>query len=103
LVNFVACGKDITEGEILLILLDFVIRRPSPKGPGRRCQDKLQLTQKMLDERWAAFAKRGVTLPAPMVVANSWFSQTPPYLVVRFQGFDLVEVILYSPFAYFGN
>ena len=30
----------------------------------------------MLDERLAAFAKRGVTLPAPMVVADSWFSDS---------------------------
>ncbi len=35
----------------LIIPVDFAIRRPNPKGPGRRCQDKLTLTQKMLDER----------------------------------------------------
>ncbi len=50
--------------------------RPNPQGPGRRCYDKLTLTQTMLDERLAAFAKRGVTLPAPMVVADSWFSDS---------------------------
>ena len=60
----------------LIIPVDFAIRRPNPKGPGARCQDKLQLTQKMLDERLAAFAKRGVTLPPPMVVADSWFSDS---------------------------
>ncbi len=53
-----------------------MIRRPNPKGPGRRCQDKLTLTQKMLDERLAAFAKRGVALPPPMVAADSWFSDS---------------------------
>ena len=58
----------------LIIPVDFAIRCPNPKGPGQRCQDKLQLTQKMLDARLAAFAKRGVTLPPPMVVADSWFS-----------------------------
>jgi len=60
----------------LIIPLDFAIRRPNPTGPGRRCQDKLTLTQNMLDERLAAFAKRGVTLPPPMVVADSWFSDS---------------------------
>jgi DDE superfamily endonuclease len=60
----------------LIIPVDFAIRRPNPKGPGARCQDKLQLTQKMLDERLAAFAKRGVTLASPMVVADSWFSDS---------------------------
>jgi len=60
----------------LIIPLDLAIRRPNPKGPGRRCHNKLTLTQNMLDERLAAFAKRGVTLPAPMVVADSWFSDS---------------------------
>jgi DDE superfamily endonuclease len=60
----------------LIIPADFAIRRPNPKGPGRKCQDKLNLTQKMLDERLAAFAKRGVTLPPPMVGADSWFSDS---------------------------
>src|SRR4029453_4205040 len=60
----------------LIIPLDFAIRRPNPKGPGRRCQDKLNLTQHMLDERLAAFAKRGVTLLPPMVVAASGLSDS---------------------------
>jgi hypothetical protein len=30
----------------------------------------------MLDERLAAFAKRGLTLPPPMLVADSWFSDS---------------------------
>src|SRR5438445_11552336 len=49
----------------LIIPLDFAIRRPNPTGPGRRCHDKLTLTQSMLDERLAAFEKRGVSLPSP--------------------------------------
>ena len=59
-----------------IIPVDFAIRRPDPTGPGRRCHDKLVLTQNMLDERLAACAKRGLTLPAPMVVADSWFSDS---------------------------
>jgi len=60
----------------LIIPVDFAIRRPHPKGPGRRCHDKLSLTQSMLDERLAAFAKCGLQLPTPMVVAESWFSDS---------------------------
>jgi hypothetical protein len=60
----------------LIIPVDFAIRRPNPKGPGRRCQDKLNLTQQMLDERLAAFANRGVKLPPPIVGADSWFSDS---------------------------
>lgn len=59
-----------------VIPVDFAMRRPHPKGPGRRCDDKLTLTQNMLDARLAAFAKRGVTFPPPMVVAERWFSDS---------------------------
>ena len=60
----------------LIIPVDFVIRKPNPKGPGRRCQDKLNLAQKMLDGRLAALAHRGLKLPPPMVGADSWFSDS---------------------------
>lgn len=60
----------------LIIPVDFAIRRPNPKGPGRKCQDKLNLTQKMLDERLAALANRGLKLPPPLVGADSWFSDS---------------------------
>jgi hypothetical protein len=60
----------------LIIPVDFAIRRPHPKGPRQGCQDKLQLTQKLLDERLTALAKRGVTLAPPMVVAESCFSDS---------------------------
>ena len=60
----------------LIIPVDFAIRRPNPKGPGRRCQDKLNLTQQMLDERLAALANRGLKLPPPIVGADSWFSDS---------------------------
>jgi hypothetical protein len=60
----------------LIIPVDFAIRRPNPKGPGRRCQDKLNLTQKMLDERLSALANRGLKLPPPIVGADRWFSDS---------------------------
>ena len=60
----------------LIIPVDFAISRPKPKGPGRRCQDKLNLAQKMLDERLAALANRGLKLPSPIVGADSWFSDS---------------------------
>jgi len=59
-----------------IIPVDFAIRRPNPTGPGRRCHDKLSLTQRMLDECLAALAQRGVKFPAPMVVADRWFSDS---------------------------
>jgi hypothetical protein len=60
----------------LIVPVDFAIRRPNPKGPGRRCRDKLTWAQTMLDDRLAAFAKRGVDIGAPMVVADSWCSDS---------------------------
>ena len=77
----------------LIIPVDFAIRRPNPKGPGRRCQDKLQLTQTMLDGRLAALAKRGLALPPPMVVADSWFSDSKlmRYVAEAYQGTLLVQ------------
>src|SRR6266446_4350184 len=45
-------------------------------GPGAPCRDKLHWVQTMLDGRVAAFRRRGVALPPPMVVADSWFSDS---------------------------
>jgi hypothetical protein len=77
----------------LIIPVDFATRRPNPKGPGRRCQDTLHLTQTMLDQRLAAFAKRGVTLPPPMVVADSWLSDSKlmRWVAEAHQGTPLVQ------------
>src|SRR2546422_9292902 len=58
----------------LVVPVDFVIRRPDPTGPGAPCRDKLHWVQTMLDGRVAAFRRRGVALPPPLVVADSWFS-----------------------------
>ena len=63
----------IGEGK-LMVPVDFAIRRPDPTGPGAPCRDKLHWLQGMLDGRVAAFRQRGVALPPPMVVADSWFS-----------------------------
>jgi len=60
----------------LIVPVDFEVRRPNPKGPGRRCRTKLQWAQVMLDETLAAFSRRGLDLPAPQVVADSWFSDS---------------------------
>jgi hypothetical protein len=85
----------------LLIPVDFAIRRPNPTGPGRRCYDKLTLTQNMLDERLAVFATRGVTFPAPMVVADRWFSDSKLMRSVAntHQGTLLVQGKRSYPFA----
>src|SRR5215471_8754576 len=60
----------------LVVPVDFAIRRPDPTGPGGPCRDKLHWVQSMLDGRVAAFRRRGVELPSPMVVADSWFSDS---------------------------
>jgi hypothetical protein len=60
----------------LVVPVDFAIRRPNPPGPGAPCRDKLHWLQGMLDGRVAAFCRRGVALPPPLVVADSWFSDS---------------------------
>jgi DDE superfamily endonuclease len=60
----------------LVVPVDFAIRRPDPTGPGAPCRDKLRWVQSMLDERLAAFRRRGVDLPPPIVVADSWFGDS---------------------------
>jgi len=60
----------------LVVPVDFAVRRPDPKGPGARCRSKLGWAQVMLDESVAALRRRGLELPAPLVVADSWFSDS---------------------------
>ncbi len=60
----------------LVVPVDFAIRRPDPVGPGAPCRDKLRWARVMLDERLAAFGRRGLALPAPIVVADSWLSDS---------------------------
>src|SRR5262249_31321167 len=60
----------------LVVPVDFAVRRPDPTSPGAPCRDKLHWVQVMLDRRVAAFRRRGVALPPPMVVADSWFSDS---------------------------
>ena len=57
----------------LVVPVDCAIRWPDPVGPGAPCRDKLTWARVMLDERLAAFGRRGMALPAPMGVADSWF------------------------------
>jgi len=82
----------IGEGK-LVVPVDFAIRRPDPQGPGAPCRDKLRWVQGMLDGRVAAFRRRGVALPPPMVVADSWFSDSKlmRHVATTHQGTFLVE------------
>jgi hypothetical protein len=82
----------IGEGK-LVVPVDFAIRRPDPTGPGAPCRDKLHWVQIMLDERVAAFRRRGVNLPPPIVVADSWFSDSKlmRHVATTYQGTVLVE------------
>jgi DDE superfamily endonuclease len=77
----------------LVVPVDFAIRRPDPLGPGAPCRDKLHWVQSMLDGRVAAFRRRGVDLPPPMVVADSWFSDSKlmRHVATTHQGTFLVE------------
>jgi hypothetical protein len=77
----------------LVVPVDFAIRRPDPQGPGRPCRDKLHWVQGMLDGRVAAFHRRGVVLPPPVVVADSWFSDSKlmRHVATTHQGTFLVE------------
>jgi hypothetical protein len=82
----------IGEGK-LVVPVDFAIRRPDPTGPGAPCRDKLCWVQVMLDGRVAALHRRGVVLPPPIVVADSWFSDSKLmcHVAVTHEGTLLVE------------
>jgi hypothetical protein len=77
----------------LVVPVDFAIRRPDPTGPGAPYRDKLHWLQVMLDGCVAAFRRRGVALPPPMVVADSWFSDSKlmRHVATIHQGTFLVE------------
>src|SRR5262247_2820933 len=77
----------------LVVPVDFAIRRPDPTGPGAPCRDKLYWMRSMLDGRAAAFRRRGLELPPPMVVADSWFSDSKlmRHVATTHQGTFLVE------------
>jgi hypothetical protein len=68
------------DGGLLLVVIgdgklvgpvDLAVRRPNPKGLGRRCRMTLAWAQGMRDATRAAWRRRGLELPAPLVVAES--------------------------------
>jgi DDE superfamily endonuclease len=77
----------------LVVPVDFAIRRPNPHGPGAPCRDKLHWVQVMLEGRVTAFRRRGVALPSPVVVADSWFgdSKLMRHVATTHEGTLLVE------------
>ncbi len=77
----------------LIVPVDFAMRRPDPVGPGAPCRDKLCWARQMLDERLAAFARRGLGLPPPRMVADSWLSDSKlmQHVSREYQGTLLVE------------
>jgi hypothetical protein len=82
----------IGEGK-LVVPVDFALRRPDPTGPGAPCRDKLHWVQVMLDGCVAALRRRGVNLSPPIVVADSWFSDSKPmcHVATTHQRMFLVE------------
>src|SRR5712691_9737753 len=77
----------------LVVPVDFAIRRPDPKGPGAPCYTKLDLVQGMLDACLVVLRRRGLRLPPPMVVADSWLSDSKwmQQVATHHQGTLLVE------------
>ncbi len=59
-----------------VVPVDVAIRRPDPTGPGAPCRDQLSWVEVMRDERLAALGRRGLELPAPVVVADRWLSDS---------------------------
>jgi len=60
----------------LVVPADCAIRRPDPQGSGARCHTTLDVVQGMLDACLATLHRRGLRLPPPMVVAESWLSDS---------------------------
>lgn len=77
----------------LVIPVDFEVRRPDPEGPGRPCRDKRTWLEVMLDRTLAALTQRGLRLPAPLVVADSWFGESGllAHVATAHQGTVVVE------------
>ena len=77
----------------LVVPVDLAMRRPDPVGAGAPCRDKLSWTRIMLDERLAALRRRGLVLPPPLVVGDSWLSDSKLMRPVgqQHQGTLLVE------------
>lgn len=82
----------IGEGK-LVIPVDFTVRRPDPAGPGGPCRDQLTWLHVMLERTWAARQRLRLQLPAPLVVADSWFgdSKLLAHVALHQHGTLLVE------------
>jgi hypothetical protein len=77
----------------LVVPVDFAVRRPDPVGAGGPCRDKLTWAREMIDARLLALSKRGLHLPAPIITADSWCSDSKlmEHIRHRHQGTFLVE------------
>ena len=77
----------------LMVPVDFAVRRPDPKGPGARSYTQLEWARAMLDQSLEALARRGLRLPRPLAVADSWFSDSKlmRHVGQRHQGVLLVQ------------
>lgn len=77
----------------LVVPVDVTVRRPDPVGPGRPCRDKLTWLQVMLDRTWTVLQRRCQRLPAPLIVADSWFGDSAlmAHVQTHLHGTVLVE------------
>jgi hypothetical protein len=83
----------------LVVPVDFVVRRPDPIGAGGPCRDKLSWAREMIDARLGALGKRGLHLPAPIITADSWFSDSKLMGHVRQRHQGTLLGVVTSPLA----
>jgi hypothetical protein len=86
LVVVVGDGKLVVPG-------DCALRRPDPVGAGAPCRDTRRWARTMRAQRLAAWGRRGLVLPPPILTGESWFGdcQLMTHVRQQHQGTLLVE------------
>lgn len=79
----------IGEGK-LLIPLDIRIRKPSPKGRGRRCKEQPELVLEMIVDLKRRLLMRGVDAKGWFVVMDSWYGSKDLLRGISEEGFIVV-------------
>lgn len=60
----------------MIIPMDFMIRRPDPRGQGHPCYNKFDLLRIMIARTWPELQARGLHLTSSLMVADSWFGDS---------------------------
>jgi len=77
--------------DFLCLPMDFALRHPDPKGPGRPCLNALQLAEKMLLNLDNNLRVDGLSLKGHYLVADAWFADSGS-LWRRYQR-DLIRIV----------